>query len=258
MVRGYTFSKEGQESYAKVGLSYDRELQDNLYDDWVRTTTAEGLSNYTKHKEKELQQIQVIRVANSDYTGENEGEGSEMYKYFVTFSWIHRRLDPACNVTSRTVAGCGKFPIPEAHYKIENQDFGKQKRTADFAQNITTGYSIPWTTANIKKILKEHSLPVNSKLQCSVSTENNVRFHVESIQDLMNGTPFDELLHFGRTPTKFEREQWLSKLGGAPEDNRRIVELARRRTEGEMQQQRPITASEVQEMLDRDRKQKDS
>jgi hypothetical protein len=100
MVHGYTKSKEGQAAYAKVGLRYDPHLQDELYDDWLRTTTADGLSNYTNHKEKELQSIKVVQVNNTDYTGE---EGQDPYKHFIVYSWKHYRLDSACNVTTRTI-----------------------------------------------------------------------------------------------------------------------------------------------------------
>jgi hypothetical protein len=112
MVIGFTRSKEGEQAYVKVGLRYDDELQDELYRDWLRATSADGRSNYTNHKEKEMNQLQVVQVNNPDYTGE---EGDSMYRYFIVYSWMHRRLDPACNVTSRYVPNVGKYPIPQAH-----------------------------------------------------------------------------------------------------------------------------------------------
>lgn len=112
MVIGFTRSKEGEQAYVKVGLRYDGELQDELNRDWLRATSADGLSNYTNHKEKEMNQLQVVQVNNPDYTGE---EGDSMYRYFIVYSWMHRRLEHACNITSRYVPNVGKYQIPQAH-----------------------------------------------------------------------------------------------------------------------------------------------
>jgi hypothetical protein len=130
-------------------------------------------------------------------------------------------------------------------------DFGKQKREAEYATNITSGYSIPWTAANIKKILKEYSPPFDSKLQVSIEVMGGIKFNIESLHDLMNGTPFEELSHFGRTPTEHERKLWIEKQGGTAADVRRFVEIARKRVEGNLQQ-RPVTAEDVQGMIRRE------
>jgi hypothetical protein len=64
----------GEQAYVKVGLRYDDELQDELYRDWLRATSADGLYNYTNHKEKDMNQLQVVQVNNPDYTGEEGGQ----------------------------------------------------------------------------------------------------------------------------------------------------------------------------------------
>jgi hypothetical protein len=40
MVWGFTKSKEGVAEYSKLGLAYDDELFDELYEKWLRETSA--------------------------------------------------------------------------------------------------------------------------------------------------------------------------------------------------------------------------
>lgn len=42
MVIGFTKSEEGLREYSKIGLPYPPELQDELYEDWVRKTSADN------------------------------------------------------------------------------------------------------------------------------------------------------------------------------------------------------------------------
>lgn len=136
-------------------------------------------------------------------------------------------------------------------FRPHNMDFGKQQRVPDGIVSISSGYSIPWTRENIVKILKEISLPTTSKLQCSIKTvQDDMSFSIESLQDLMNGTPFEELLHFGRTPTDRERKSWLEKQGGTEADIRRLVEYQRKVADSSSGlQQRPVTVDDVQIMI---------
>jgi hypothetical protein len=143
------------------------------------------------------------------------------------------------------------IPFHRPTKKITNMDFRKQKREADYTENITPGYSIPWTKENIKKILKEVSLPVDGTLSCSVGPVNGITISVETLQDLMNGTPFEEMLHSGRTPTDHERKQWIEKHGGSEADNRRLIEFARKRDDRDLQE-RPVTATQVQDLIRRE------
>jgi hypothetical protein len=122
------------------------------------------------------------------------------------------------------------IPFHRPTQKITNMDFGKHKREADYAENITPGYSIPRTKDSIKKILKEVSLPVDGTLSCSVRPVNGITISVETLQELMNGTQFEELL-FGRNPTDHERKQCIEKHGGSEADNRRLIEFARKRAD---------------------------
>jgi hypothetical protein len=126
----------------------------------------------------------------------------------------------------------------------------KAQKQPDGIISISTGYSIPWTKENIVNILKEVSLPTNSKLQCSIRMANGMKFTIESLQDLMNGTPFEELLHFGRTLTDRERKQWVEKQVGIGADIRRVVEYQRKVADSNLQQ-RPVTVDDVQTVIQR-------
>ena len=75
---------------------------------------------------------------------------------------------------------------------------------------------------------------------------NGITISVETLQDLMNGTPFEEMLHFGRTPTNHERKQWIEKHRGSEADNRRLIEFSRKRDDRDLQE-RPVTATQVQD-----------
>ena len=122
---------------------------------------------------------------------------------------------------------------------------------------IESAYSIPWTRANLKKIIKETGLPpaamADIKVQYSVRAPNGMRLTVETLEDLMYGK-YDELLHFGRIPTEQERKQWLEKQGGSTADIRRMIEFARNRarTASGQPQEAPMTATNVQEIIRRE------
>jgi hypothetical protein len=51
----------------------------------------------------------------------------------------------------------------------------------------------------------------------------------------MSGATYEELLHFGRTPT--ERKIWFEELGGPEADRRMMIEAARKRQQESLDQQ---------------------
>lgn len=68
---------------------------------------------------------------------------------FLQYDYMHRRLDPACNVTHRYVAQNGVYPIPRPHYKVTHMSYGKEERKVDFIEGVDIGYSIKATKANL-------------------------------------------------------------------------------------------------------------
>ena len=48
-----------------------------------------------------------------------------------------------------------------------------------------------------------------------------------------------------------ERKQWIEKHGGSEADNRRLIEFARKRADSDLQE-RPVTATQVQELIRRE------
>lgn len=69
MVVGFIKSEEGLKEYRKIGLPYLDNLDDKFYNSFLRTTSADNLSQYTSHKEKELASIAVHQVADSTRFG---------------------------------------------------------------------------------------------------------------------------------------------------------------------------------------------
>lgn len=97
-------------------------------------------------------------------------------------------------------------------------DFGKEKREADYVESVETGFSIPWTKSNLQKIVSEIGMPRDGKISYTAIASNGIKIHVDSFEDLLNATSIDELLHFGRIPTDFERKRSLEELGGKAAD----------------------------------------
>lgn len=244
MVTGFCKSDEGVKEYRKLGLAYPNNLDDERYEEWIRTTSVEDLSKYTSHKEKEVSAITVHQI------GTDENDKKNM---FVTYAFTHYRLDPACNVTSFYRSGIGKYPIPRAHYRIKNMDFGKQEREVDHVQVVETGYSIKYTKANLQKIA-DIGLQSEGKVSYSVTVPKGIRISVVSFNDLLNGS-FNELAHFGKIVTPVQRKRWIEEEGGTEADQQRYEEFARKRTEIE-QGIRPInvTEDEVREMIRQEQK----
>lgn len=145
-----------------------------------KTTSAEDLSKYTHHKEKEVSQITVHQIGkdeNDDDDEKGKGKGKDKTsKTFITYAFTHYRLDPACNVTTFYRSGIGKYPIPRPHYVIKNLDFGKQTREVDHVEGIETGYSIKHTKTDLQKIA-DIGLQSEGKVSYTVAVLESVFRH---------------------------------------------------------------------------------
>lgn len=93
MVNGYTKSREGVAAYSKLGLPYP-EVFDELYEKWLKETSADELSKYSHHKEKEV--TKIVRV--------KAGDGNE----YLVYSFLRYRLDSALNVKDWWLPNIGK------------------------------------------------------------------------------------------------------------------------------------------------------
>ena len=234
MVSGFCKSPEGVKEYQKLNMSYPPDLQDELYDTWLSETNGDPklMAQYTHHKEKEVNQISRKRIGNKEY---------------LVYSFIHYRLDPALNITHRSISGVGTYPIPRGHYHIDQGQYGKQTRVLDYVEHTETGYSIPFTKKNLEKIL---SLGLQSEGKVGLGIDTGViRISVNTLEDFMNGE-FAELAHFGKIPTAEQRRKWLEEEGGTKADQHLREEIARKNSETLAGiQPKPVTAEDVQNII---------
>ena len=61
MVAGYLESKEGQKAFAEIGQPYPKSLQDELYDDWLKSTVQKNLGNIQNIRKKKLLRYVELR-----------------------------------------------------------------------------------------------------------------------------------------------------------------------------------------------------
>jgi hypothetical protein len=125
MPTGFLELEAGQKEYARLQIPYPKTLQDELYDQWLHDTSAEKLSQYSRKKEKEVTRISRIRT----------GDGKE----YITFHYIHYRLDKDLNLTSRYRPNLGIYPIPQAIFSTVRLDFGKEERKLREIVKLETG-----------------------------------------------------------------------------------------------------------------------
>ena len=226
---GFTKSPEAVQEWQKLNRPYDEEFQDLAYTTWLNETDASNLSSYTHHKEKEITSITIRVVETGEY--DNKGNKKTDQNAWITYDFIHRRLDRAANVTSRTVPKNGMYPIPHPHFRVKSVSFGKEEREVDFIEGYETAYSIPYTKQNLLKLIKE--IPLSKEgVQCAIAVSNGIRVHVNSFDDLLNAKDYRELLP----------------------NQQKIEEVVKARTLQNIPE-RPVTASEVQEMLKQEKRQ---
>lgn len=239
MVTGFTKSPEGVAEYSKIGLPYPDETFDLEYEKWLKNTTAENLSNYTEHKEKEVNKF--FRVRGRDN------------KEYLVYSFVHYRLDEALNCVHRSQPDIGIYPIPRPRYTVSYGAFGKQERhIAEVMQN-DKGYSIPFTRENVEKI-KDMGLQLEGKVSYLLLSPNGNKMSVATYEDFRDGR-YDELLAFSKIPTERQRQRWLEE-GGTAKNEEEQAQLLRMRTEGNVPK-RNVTVDEVKEMIRQEQEQQE-
>lgn len=235
LCRDFTKSKEGIEEFKKLGLEYEDTLQDELYDNWLRETTADNLAEFAPGvPEKQIATLHVKQVATGEYTE----EGNPLYEYYVVYDVSHTRIDKAGNPVSRYRPNQGVYPIPRPYYKLGAMEFGKAKREIDSISSIDTGYLIKWNKTNLLKLIKQIPLRKGG-VGVGVTTSSGLRFTVARFEDLLNKT-WDELIGKGMT------EDMLTKI------------IRQRSNTISGVQERPVTASEVEKMLESKQLKKES
>ncbi len=229
LCRDFMKSPEGIESFKKVGLEYENTLQDELYETWLAETTADNLEEFAPNTpEKQIATIHVKQVSTGEYTE----EGKPVYEYFVVWDCEHTRIDKAGNPVSKYLPNQGMYPVPRPHYKLGEMEFGKAKREVDFISSINTGYTTKWNKANLLKLIK--TIPLRKEgggPAVGVVTAGGLRFTVGRFEDLLNKT-WDELI--GKDVT----EDMLATIIRKRQDTLSGV------------QERPVTASDVEKMLE--------
>jgi hypothetical protein len=213
MVSGYTKSKEGVAAYSKLGLPYPDEVFEELYEKWLKETSADELSKYTHHKEKEVTQIVRVRA----------GDGKE----YLLYSFAHCRLDSALNVRDWWLPNIGKYPIPTPRYETTTITFGKQQRRIAEVISVEAAYSIPFSPKNLDKI-RDIGLEAGGKVQYLVEIPNGLKTSIATYHDLREEEDFDVLVHFGKIPTSKQREAWLEG-SGREKDLERLEQVQRSR-----------------------------
>lgn len=200
MVWGFTKSAEGVKAYADIGKEYDDELFDELYEQWLKETTAEGLSKYSRHKTKEI--TKIVRV--------KTGDGGNDDKEYLLYSFNEYRLDSALNVKHFWRPNVGKYPIPIPRWETTDITFGKQNRKIVEIMGLEIGYSIPFTPANLDKI---RDIGLAPQVQYMVETSKGIKSSVSTYEDLRNEEDFAALVHFGKKPTPKQKAAWLEGEG---------------------------------------------
>ncbi len=226
-------SKEGQQAFADIGQSYEKSIQDELYDKWLHDTSAERMSEYSRHKEKEVNSIRRVKA--------HDG------KEYLVYSYIHHRLDRALNVTHRYRPENGRYPIPEASYYIQRTDFGKEERKFKEIISMSDGFSIPYSPKKVDEI-RNIGTPINGSVQYMVQMDNGLKISVKTYKDFRDGD-FHELAHFGRIPNDLERRLWNEKEGGSEADKQRYEEYKITQIDGRDILPRMPTMQEVKEMI---------
>ena len=148
---------------------------------------------------------------------------------FLQYDYMHRRLDSACNVVHRHVAHMGLYPIPRPHWKVTQMSFGKEDRKVDYVQSVETGYSIKATKANLLKI-SSIGLRKEPPVSCGIVAPNGIRFTIQSFEDMLDGMNDPESL--------------------LPADPRVLTDILRKKSEQGLQEA-PVTASQVQQIIER-------
>jgi hypothetical protein len=236
IIREFTKSKEGVEQYEKLGLKYNENLQDELYEKWLSETSAENLSEFTDFKEKEITSIHVKQIG----TGEYDDNGKEKCEYYCVWDCMHTRVDRAGNPVQRYLPNQGIYPIPRPHYKLGTLEFGKTKREIDYIESHDTGYTTPWTKANLLKLIKEIPLRTKNKgPSVGVVTSGGIRFHIERFDNLLNAKSFDELMG------KDVNDELIAKV------------IRQRNNQQTGVTEKPLTASDVEAMLEKERQSKE-
>jgi hypothetical protein len=247
MVAGFLKSEEGVREYKKIGLTYPDHIQDELYEDWLKQTqgySKEVSQYYGRRKEKEVHVITRVRTKEDDGNNNNKKE-------YLTYQFMHYRLDPAANMTHRYKSEVGTYPIPIPHYKFSQMNFGKMEKTVDEVVSIEKGYSIPFTKKNLEKIY-DIGLQHEGKVQYLLQLHNDLSSHVKSYEDFRDGV-FEELAHFNRIPTEAQRQRWMTE-GGATLDKQMQDDFIRQKTEGDMPK-RSVTTDEVKQMIKHEQQQ---
>ena len=148
----------------------------------------------------------------------------------MVYDVTHTRIDKAGNPVSRTLPNQGKYPIPRPHYKLGEIQFGKAKREIDFLSYVDTGYTTKWTKANLLKLIKQIPLK-RGGVGVAIATAGGLRFSVDRFESLLNKT-WEQLI--GKDVT----EDMLAKI------------IRQRSNTVSGVQERPVTASDVEKMLE--------
>lgn len=251
MVSGFTKSPEAVKAFKDAGFDrYPEEMQDGLYETWIKETSAEYLSKYTKTPEKEIHQLDVRVVGTGEYTDEGiEGEVA-----YITYNYRHIRLDKMANITHRYVSFQGFYPKPVAHYETLHMDFGKEERKASYVEHVDKVYTLPYNKKNLLKLIKEIPLRKDPPASCSVTSTNGISMTIDTFKDLLDAADLPHganlLMHFSHCPTEKEVQRYYQE-GGSATDRMVMSQIARRSMDTIARvPEAPVTASQVQRMLD--------
>lgn len=238
MPQGFHISKEGIEAYAKIGLAYDRWLWDDLFEEWKKDTTDDP--QLMKQHGQGHKPIEVLNIKRHD-----RGDGQQ----FITYNRTEYRLDQAFNLTHRNYPREGEYPIPAPRWKVLSLPFGKTERQVEGIDTVETGYSIPFSPEAVDEIIAL-GRPRDRDIQYYLVEANGIAYPVQTAHDFKFGK-FEELRHFQKIPTEYQRRKWIEEQG-LEKDTEIVNEIHRKRMMGDVPE-RNITASEVEEMLKRER-----
>ena len=180
-------SEEGVKAFQELDLEYEDEMWDKDYVEFLRKIQKTP----EKDRVKWVQNLQ--RVVISD---EQE---------FLVYDLHEEGHDALGNNLTFYRSNLGCYHKPQGRYSIHvDIKTGEKQKKFDGLTTMETGYSIPFTTENIDKIVKKYVTP-QTHFIIRDKGKNDRRISVDSLDEITLGTP-EHLLRFGHRASDYEQQ----------------------------------------------------
>jgi hypothetical protein len=214
MPNGFCKSEEGIKAYAEIGKAYDSSLSDEHHERFIQQTKR---SQYSAKAKTEV--IKIVRVIADD--------GNE----YLVYDELNRGYDNLGNPMHSYRPELGKYPIPIPRKELRmGPDMTQQEVVAEIV-SVDTGYSIPFSEANIEKLHKNaNDAKQRGATQYQVQRSTRPGIVVKNY-DAMREGEFIQLEKYGMTLQQWtEHQKALQDLhkvaqeAKSPEEQEKAVE----------------------------------